>query len=215
MCDAMNRDIFNVIFGGMNTSAPPPAGQEQGHREHSETSVTNVAELLASSKNVVIVPGYGMAQARAQNPIGEVAKVLNEADISCKFAIHPVAGRMPGQMNVLLAEAGVPYDWVVEMDDVNPHMESCDVCIVVGANDITNCAALDVPGCAIYGMPVIEVWRAKKVIFCKRSMAGGYADLENPVFFKENTDMLLGSADKTGTELVGKLKDALAAMNKV
>merc|ERR1719265_62656 len=187
----------------MNAAAPAKKG-ETG--VHTETNTEGVAEMIASAKEVVIVPGYGMAVARAQNPVGEVAKLCRENNIKCKFAIHPVAGRMPGQMNVLLAEASVPYDWVEEMDEVNPDMEKVDVCIVMGANDITNSAAQESEGCPIYGMPVIEVWRAKKVIFCKRSMAGGYADLENPVFFKENTSMLLGDAKKTAEALAGECK---------
>merc|ERR1719223_618676 len=202
MCDAMNRDIFNVIFGGMNTVVAAKKGDE-GPKVHTETTTEGVADMIAGAKEVVIVPGYGMAVARAQNPVGEVAKLCRENNIKCRFAIHPVAGRMPGQMNVLLAEASVPYDWVEEMDEVNPDMEKADVCIVMGANDITNSAAKETEGCPIYGMPVIEVWRAKKVIFCKRSMGGGYADLENPVFFKENTNMLLGDAAKTASDLVG------------
>jgi NAD(P) transhydrogenase len=209
MCDAMNRDIFNVIFGGMNVAAPAKKKDGEQPKEHVETSVAAVAELLAQSKNVLIVPGYGMAVARAQNAVGEVAKILRESGVSCTFAIHPVAGRMPGQMNVLLAEAGVPYDWVKEMDECNPDMEKIDACVVMGANDITNSAAQEVEGCPIWGMPVIEVWRAKKTIFCKRSMAGGYADLENPVFFKENTNMLLGDAAKTASELAKKLQEAI------
>lgn len=184
MCDAMNRDIFNVIFGGMNVVT---VQKEKGEaKPHTETSPDVVAELLASAKNVLIVPGYGMAVSRAQGAVGEIASTLQANGISCKFGIHPVAGRMPGQMNVLLAEASVPYDWVHEMDEVNPDMENFDVCLVIGANDITNSAANDVEGCPIYGMPVIEVWRTKKTIFFKRSMAAGYADLENPVFFLEN-----------------------------
>mmetsp|Transcript_132811 Transcript_132811/g.234983 ORF Transcript_132811/g.234983 Transcript_132811/m.234983 type:complete len:1062 (-) Transcript_132811:207-3392(-) len=210
MCDAMNRDIFNVIFGGMNT-APPAKKGEVEKKVHVETTVTSTAELIASAKEVVVVPGYGMAVARAQNAIGEVAKLCRENGINCRFAIHPVAGRMPGQMNVLLAEAGVPYDWVQEMDEVNPDIEKVDVVLVMGANDITNSAAQEIEGCPIYGMPVIEVWRAKKTIFCKRSMGGGYADLENPVFFKENTQMLLGDAKKTASELAAALKTALDA----
>jgi len=210
MCDAMNRDIFNVIFGGMNT-APPAKKGEVEKKVHVETNVATTAELIASAKEVVVVPGYGMAVARAQNAIGEVAKLCRENGINCRFAIHPVAGRMPGQMNVLLAEAGVPYDWVQEMDEVNPDIERVDVVLVMGANDITNSAAQEIEGCPIYGMPVIEVWRAKKTIFCKRSMGGGYADLENPVFFKENTMMLLGDAKKTASELSAALKTALDA----
>merc|ERR1711972_473940 len=162
---------------------------------------------VANAKEVLVVPGYGMAMARAQTAMGELAAVCRNNKINLKFGVHPVAGRMPGQMNVLLAEASVPHEWVLEMDEVNPDMESNDVVLVVGANDVVNSAALEVEGCSIAGMPVLEVWRAKKVIFCKRSMAGGYADLENPVFFKENTEMLLGSADKTMEQVGGKLRE--------
>merc|ERR1719321_913708 len=148
-----------------------------------------------------------MAQARAQACIADIATCLREHGIVCKFGIHPVAGRMPGQMNVLLAEAGVPHDWVFEMSEVNPDMEKVDVAICIGSNDIVNSAAQEVEGCSIWGMSVVEVWRAKKVIFCKRSMGGGYADLENPVFFKEQTDMMLGDAKKTAEGLVQKLRE--------
>jgi len=209
MCDAMNRDIMNVIFGGMNTAAPAKKGDEE-KKEHVETTISAVAALLADAQKVCIVPGYGMAQARAQNPVGALCQALRDADITCDFVIHPVAGRMPGQMNCLLAEAGVPYDFVKEMDEVNDDMESYDVCIVLGANDITNSAAQEVEDCAIWGMPVIHVWHCKKTIFCKRSMAGGYADLENPVFFKENTDMLLGDGKKSAEELLAELKTVFA-----
>lgn len=205
MCDAMNRDILNVIFGGMNV-APPAKKGDEAPKEHRETKSPAVAQLLAEAKKVCIVPGYGMAQARAQNPVGAICTHLRAKGIVCEFIIHPVAGRMPGQMNVLLAEAGVPYDFVKEMDEVNDNMDSYDVCIVMGANDITNSAAQEVEGCAIWGMPVIQVWHCKKTIFCKRSMAGGYADLENPVFFKENTEMLLGDGLKTAEALHAELK---------
>jgi len=208
MCDAMNRDIFNVLFGGINTVAPVK-GQDTGPKEHVETSVAAVAELLANAREVLVVPGYGMAMARAQGAMGEVANVCRANKINLKFGVHPVAGRMPGQMNVLLAEAGVPHEWVLEMDEVNPDMESNDVVLVVGANDVVNSAAQELEGCAIWGMPVIEVWRAKKVIFCKRSMGGGYADLDNPVFYKENTDMLLGDAKKTADALAAKVRERL------
>jgi len=210
MCDAMNRDIMNVIFGGMNTA--PPAKKDGGEepKEHRETTVAAVAALLVDARKVCIVPGYGMAQARAQNPVGALCQALRDAGTVCDFVIHPVAGRMPGQMNVLLAEAGVPYDYVKEMDEVNNDMESYDVCIVMGANDITNSAAQEVEGCAIWGMPVIHVWHCKKTIFCKRSMAGGYADLENPVFFKEATDMLLGDGLKTANSLLAEVKTMMA-----
>merc|ERR1719343_796937 len=208
MCDAMNRDIFNVIFGGLNNAAPAKKG-EKVEQTHHETTIVATTDMLANAKEVLIVPGYGMAVARAQNAVGEMAKCLRDHGIKAKFGIHPVAGRMPGQMNVLLAEAGVPYDWVLEMDEVNPDIEKIDVVLVIGANDITNSAAQEVEGCPIYGMPVIEVWRAKKTIFCKRSMKAGYADLENPVFFKENTNMLLGDAAKTASELATKLQEAI------
>jgi NAD(P) transhydrogenase len=211
MCDAMNRDIFNVIFGGMNTVAPAKTDDAGPPKEHRETTIAAVCELIATSKKVLVVPGYGMAQARAQNPVGELAKICHDNDINMEFGIHPVAGRMPGQMNVLLAEAGVPYDWVKEMDEVNPDMESFDLSLIIGANDVVNSAAQEVEGCSIWGMPVIEVWRSKKVIFCKRSMGGGYADLENPVFFKDNTDMMLGDGKKTAEGLVAKLRERLAS----
>merc|ERR1712217_64846 len=207
MCDAMNRDIFNVIFGGMNTVAPAKGKDDAAPKEHVETSVDAVAELVANAKEVLVVPGYGMAMARAQTAMGELASVLRNNNIKLKFGVHPVAGRMPGQMNVLLAEASVPHEWVLEMDEVNPDMESNDVVLCVGCNDVVNSAAIEVEGCSIWGMPVIEVWRAKKVIFCKRSMAGGYADLDNPVFYKENTDMLLGDAKKTADALAAKVRE--------
>eukprot|EP00448_Togula_jolla_P018056 CAMPEP_0170590556 /NCGR_PEP_ID=MMETSP0224-20130122/11933_1 /TAXON_ID=285029 /ORGANISM="Togula jolla, Strain CCCM 725" /LENGTH=1034 /DNA_ID=CAMNT_0010914361 /DNA_START=47 /DNA_END=3151 /DNA_ORIENTATION=- len=206
MCDAMNRDIFNVIFGGMNTAAPAKKGDE-GPKIHQETGIAATAELIAGSKEVLVVPGYGMAVARAQGSVGEIATVCRNNGVNVRFGIHPVAGRMPGQMNVLLAEAGVPHEWVFEMDEVNPEMDKFDCVLIVGANDITNSAAQEVEGCPIWGMPVIEVWRGKKVIFCKRTMAGGYADLDNPVFYKENTEMLLGDAKKTADGLAAKLRE--------
>jgi len=208
MCDAMNRDIFNVLFGGINTVAPAKKGNEPA-KEHVESSVPATAQLLADAKQVLVVPGYGMAMSKAQTAMGELATLLRNHDINMKFGVHPVAGRMPGQMNVLLAEAGVPHDWVFEMEEVNHDMDKNDVALIVGANDVVNSAALEVEGCAIWGMPVIEVWKAKKVIFCKRSMAAGYADLENPVFFKDNTEMLLGDAKKTADGLVSKVREIL------
>jgi len=210
MCDAMNRDIFNVIFGGMNVAAPAKKGDE-GPKVHVETTVAAVVEYMVAAKEILIVPGYGMAVARAQGPVGEVATACREAGINVRFGIHPVAGRMPGQMNVLLAEAGVPHEWVNEMTEVNPDMEKFDVVLVMGANDVVNSAAQEVEGCSIWGMPVMEVWKSKKVIFCKRSMGGGYADLENPVFFKENTEMLLGDAKKTADAMSSKLKERFAS----
>jgi len=211
MCDAMNRDIVNVIFGGLNTVAPAK-GKDDGPKEHVATSIEATAGYIADAKEVLVVPGYGMAMARAQTAMGELANACRENGIALKFGVHPVAGRMPGQMNVLLAEAGVPHEWVLEMDEVNPDMDKQDVVLVVGANDVVNSAAQEVEGCAIWGMPVIEVWKAKKVIFCKRSMAGGYADLDNPVFYKPNTEMLLGDAKKTADSLTIKVKEYLASL---
>merc|ERR1711953_338026 len=205
MCDAMNRDIFNVLFGGINTVAPAKKGDEP-KKEHVETSIAATAELLANAKEVLVVPGYGMAMSRAQTAMGELATLLRSHNINMKFGIHPVAGRMPGQMNVLLAEANVPHDWVKEMDEVNKDLDQFDIVSCIGSNDIVNSAAQEVEGCSIWGMPVIEVWKAKQVIFMKRSMGGGYADLENPVFFKENTKMYLGSAKETTEKLLEEYK---------
>jgi len=208
MCDAMNRDIMNVIFGGMNVAVKKEGVQEV--KPHTETNADGAAAALADSKRVMVVPGYGMAVARCQNSVASIATMLRAKDIECIFGIHPVAGRMPGQMNVLLAEAGVPYDWVQEMEEVNPIMDDIDACLIVGANDTTNQGAQEGdPDHPLAGMPVIEVWRSKKVIFMKRTMGAGYADVENPVFFNENTDMLLGNATDTTVDIAAKLKDLL------
>merc|ERR1712228_684234 len=206
MCDAMNRDIFNVIFGGMQQAPPKKAGEIEEVKEHRETKSDMVAEMLADSKEVLIVPGYGMAVSQAQRAVADIAQTLVAQDIKVYFSIHPVAGRMPGQMNVLLAEAGVPYEWVLEMDECEGDVPNADVCLVVGANDTTNEAAETDPDCSIAGMPVIKVWEAKNCIFLKRSMAGGYADLDNPVFFKEATQMLLGDGKKSCEEIAAALK---------
>jgi len=205
MCDAMNRDILNVIFGGMQV-APPSKKGDEAPKEHRETKPDAVADLLLESSKVMIVPGYGMAVSQAQRAVADIATTLVAKGTDVKFSIHPVAGRMPGQMNVLLAEAGVPYEWVLEMDETQEDMPNVDVCLVVGANDITNEAAETDEGCSIYGMPVIKVWESRNCIFLKRSMAGGYADLENPVFFKEATQMLLGDGKKSCEEIAAALK---------
>mmetsp|Transcript_9299 Transcript_9299/g.22846 ORF Transcript_9299/g.22846 Transcript_9299/m.22846 type:complete len:1027 (-) Transcript_9299:900-3980(-) len=209
MCDAMNRDIMNVLFGGMNVAAPA-AQSDAAPKEHVETNIEATANQLASASKVLIVPGYGMAVSRAQTACADLANTLIENGVQVEFGIHPVAGRMPGQMNVLLAEAGVSYDHVLEMDEVNPDISDVDVTLVVGANDITNSAAQEVEGCSIWGMPVIEVWKSKKTVFMKRTMGGGYADLENPVFFKDNTEMLLGDAKGTCEGLATKVKEVYA-----
>merc|ERR1719461_217978 len=203
----MNRDILNVIFGGMQQAAPKKDGDKiEEVKEHRETTADNVAGLLLDSKEVVIVPGYGMAVSQAQRAVADIASTLRDKDINVRFSIHPVAGRMPGQMNVLLAEAGVPYEWVLEMDEVQDDMPNVDVCLVVGANDITNEAAETDPDCSIAGMPVIKVWEAKNCIFMKRSMAGGYADIENPVFFHDPTQMLLGDGKASCEGIAAALK---------
>lgn len=208
MCKAMNRDIFNVIFGGMNTVAPMKKDANAPPEVHTEIKPEQVAEMLADAKEVMIIPGYGMAVARAQSQVATIANTCRENGVNVRFGIHPVAGRMPGQMNVLLAEASVPYDWVFEMDEVNDDMKDIDVCLVVGANDITNKSAQDMEGCPIYGMPVLKVWECKKTVFFKRSMKAGYADIPNPVFYYENTDMCLGNADKTCQEIANKVGEA-------
>jgi len=209
MCRAMNRSLPNVLFGGYSQVAGAKKDSSIVKGEHREVAVPHCAEMIASAKNVVIVPGYGMAVAKAQYALADLAKTLRANKINVRFAIHPVAGRMPGQMNVLLAEAGVPYDWVYEMDEINPEMSDVDLALVVGANDIVNSAASEQPGCPIAGMPVLEVWKAKKCIFMKRTMGSGYADIDNPVFYKENTDMLLGNAKDTSDLLAQRVKEML------
>mmetsp|Transcript_4257 Transcript_4257/g.5347 ORF Transcript_4257/g.5347 Transcript_4257/m.5347 type:complete len:262 (+) Transcript_4257:76-861(+) len=195
MCDGMNRSLVNVIMGGFGTEAG--AVQTAEGLVHTEINVDDTAALLRDAQKVCIVPGYGLAVAQAQNDIAAVANSLREQGKEVKFAVHPVAGRMPGQLNVLLAEAGVPYDMVYEMEEVNEEMENFDVVLVVGANDTVNSSAVNDPKSAIAGMPVIEVWRAKHVVVMKRSVASGYAGVDNPVFYNDNTDMLLGSATET------------------
>lgn len=206
MCKAMNRNFLSVIaggFGSSNVKALPAGDQEQG--EVLTISATETAELLMSAKEVMIIPGYGMAVAKAQQIVSELTSKLREKDINVRFAIHPVAGRMPGQMNVLLAEAKVPYDIVFEMDEVNDDFPQVDVSLVIGANDIVNPSALDEPNSPIAGMPVLECWHGKASIVLKRSMATGYAGVQNPLFFKENTQMLFGDAKDTLVEVVAAL----------
>lgn len=197
MCVAMNRSLPNVILGGFGTTAAAPKEHKGEKLIHKEIDSAGAAEALKNAEKIVIVPGYGLAVAQAAGVVAEIALGLRKEGKDVKFAVHPVAGRMPGQLNVMLAEAGVPYDMVFEMEDVNPEMDGVDVSMVIGANDTVNCAAEDDPTSAIAGMPVIQVWKAKNTIFMKRSMATGYAGVDNPVFFKPNTDMLLGDAKKT------------------
>jgi len=204
MCRAMNRSLANVLFGGYATVVAKKGGPEV--RVHRETNADETVDLIANSRNIIVVPGYGMAVAKAQYAMADLARVCREHNITIKFGIHPVAGRMPGQMNVLLAEAGVPYDWVFEMDELNDEFPSADLALVCGANDITNSAAEEDPTCSIAGMPVLQVWKSKNCVFMKRTMGGGYADLDNPVFYKEGTLMLLGDARTTVEALAAKLK---------
>jgi NAD(P) transhydrogenase len=194
MCVAMNRSLTNVIFGSYAELAGEQAKVEG---THTETSVQEVSELLANSKDVIIVPGDGLAVAQAQYPLSQLVSKMRAANINVRFGIHPVAGRMPGQLNVLLAEANIPYDIVLEMEEINEDMASTDLTLVIGANDIVNSSAVEDPNSPLAGMPVLEVWKAGTCVIMKRSLATGYADIENPLFFKQNSLMLLGNADKT------------------
>jgi len=196
MCRAMNRRFLSVILGGFGGEASGGSGPEiEGEAVAASTEET--VQLLSSSESVVIVPGYGMAVAHAQHPVSELVKTLKDRGIEVRFAIHPVAGRMPGHMNVLLAEARVPYDIVLEMDEINADFPDTDVVLVIGANDIVNPAAQEIPDSPIAGMPVLEVWKAKTTIVLKRSMATGYAGVDNPLFYRENTRMLFGDAKES------------------
>jgi len=206
MCRAMNRSFISVIAGGFGTTAATGGGAAEGEQgEAVPTSAEELAAQLADANDVVIVPGYGMAVAHAQHPVSELTKRLRDNDVNVRFAIHPVAGRMPGHMNVLLAEANVPYDIVLEMDEINEDLADTDIVIVIGANDIVNPSALDNPDSPIAGMPVLEVWNANQVVVSKRGMATGYAGVENPLFFKENTRMLFGDAKDSVNEILKHL----------
>ena len=205
MCDAMNRSFWSVILGGFGDAPSGEAKEIEG--EVTSTTHDEVAALLEDAKEIVIVPGYGMAVAKAQFPVYEMVEHLRKNGKTVRFGIHPVAGRLPGHMNVLLAEANVPYDIVLEMEEINEDLPHTDVVLVIGANDIVNPGAEDDPNSPIYGMPVIQVWNAKKVIVMKRSMATGYAGVQNPLFFKENTDMLYGDAKDSVQKINGFLKN--------
>ena len=209
MCQAMNRSFISVIAGGFGTAsaAPKPAGGAGAPvGEVVPVNATETAELLREAKSVVIVPGYGMAVAQAQHTVYEITKLLREKGVNVRFGIHPVAGRMPGHMNVLLAEAKVPYDIVFEMDELNDDFPKTDVAMIIGANDIVNPGAQDDPTSPIAGMPVLEVWKAKTSIVMKRSMASGYAGVDNPLFYKDNNRMLFGDAKKMLDEVLVVLK---------
>jgi len=198
MCRAMNRKFLSVIAGGFGTtSGGGSAGDSAEQGEVVAIDAAEVAELLKGAKEVMIIPGYGMAVAQAQHTVHEISRKLREQGVNVRFAIHPVAGRMPGHMNVLLAEARVPYDIVFEMDEINDDFPGVDVSVVIGANDIVNPSALTDPGSPIAGMPVLECWKGGTTIVLKRSMATGYAGVQNPLFFLDNTRMLFGDAKAT------------------
>ncbi|GGF10149.1 Re/Si-specific NAD(P)(+) transhydrogenase subunit beta [Subtercola lobariae] len=203
MCKAMNRSFISVIAGGFGIAAPSASSEETG--EHHETTAEETAQLLAEAKSVVITPGFGMAVAQAQYPVAELARALRERGVEVRFGIHPVAGRLPGHMNVLLAEAKVPYDIVLEMDEINDDLPGTSVVLVIGANDTVNPAAALDPSSPIAGMPVLKVWEADEVIVFKRSMAAGYAGVANPLFYRDNTRMLFGDAKTQVEEIVRAL----------
>jgi NAD(P) transhydrogenase subunit beta len=192
MCKAMNRSFISVIAGGFGNEGAAATDADYG--EHTEISAEAAAELLADATSVIITPGYGMAVAQAQNQVAEMTRRLRERGVEVRFGIHPVAGRLPGHMNVLLAEAKVPYDIVLEMDEINDDFAKTSVVLVIGANDTVNPAAMDDPGSPIAGMPVLHVWEASDVVVFKRSMNTGYAGVQNPLFFRDNTKMLFGDA---------------------
>ncbi len=210
MCRAMNRSIWNVVLGGFGAtpepSARPGGAAAEPAGKVTETNVEQVAELLLASRKVIIVPGYGMAVAQAQHPVKEISSLLIEKGIKCEYAIHPVAGRLPGHMNVLLAEASVSYEIVKEMDEINDEFPTTDVVMVIGANDIVNPSAQTDTSSPIYGMPVLEVWKAARVVMLKRGMAAGYAGVDNPVCYNDNTLMLFGDARQSVTKLLTALR---------
>ncbi|XP_058814012.1 NAD(P) transhydrogenase, mitochondrial-like [Topomyia yanbarensis] len=208
MCKAMNRSLPNVILGGYGTTSTAGGKPAEIVGTHTEVNVDGVVEMIRNSKNIIITPGYGLCVAKAQYPIAEMVSILKSQGKKVRFGIHPVAGRMPGQLNVLLAEAGVPYDDVLEMDEINEDFPDTDLALVIGANDTVNSAAEDDPNSIIAGMPVLRVWKADQVVVMKRSLGVGYAAVDNPIFYKTNTSMLLGDAKKTCDALLAKIKES-------
>jgi NAD(P) transhydrogenase subunit beta len=211
MCSAMNRSFISVIAGGFGSTGVAPSGASAPAGEVQSVDVAETTQLLRDAKHVIIVPGYGMAVAQAQYPLYEICKTLESHGAKVRFAIHPVAGRLPGHMNVLLAEAKVPYDRVFEMEEINEDFPETDVVLVIGANDIVNPGALDDPSSPIFGMPVLEVWKAATSIVLKRGMASGYAGVDNPLFYKENNRMLFGDARKNVEAILTGLRQSYGA----
>ncbi|MBL8182151.1 MAG: NAD(P)(+) transhydrogenase (Re/Si-specific) subunit beta [Blastocatellia bacterium] len=208
MCKGMNRSFVSVMLGGFGTESgsSTSSGSQEPVGDVTSVDATGATELLLDAKKIIIIPGYGLAVAQAQHSLAEVCKILKEKGVDVKFAIHPVAGRLPGHMNVLLAEANIPYDIVFEMDEVNDEFAATDVAWVIGANDIVNPSAMDDPGSPIAGMPVLHVWNARTCIVMKRGMASGYAGVDNPLFYKDNTQMLFGDAKKVVDEILGVMR---------
>ncbi|MFW2177401.1 MULTISPECIES: NAD(P)(+) transhydrogenase (Re/Si-specific) subunit beta [unclassified Moraxella] len=205
MCKAMNRSLLNVLFGGITTTSSSAGEEDTGPKTYRTGSPEDAAFMMENSSSVVIVPGYGMAQGRAQNAVKELYEMLKEEGVDVRFAIHPVAGRMPGHMNVLLAEADVPYEDILEMDEINSDFAGTDVVLIIGANDVVNPAAKDDPNSPIFGMPILEASKAQTVMVIKRSMSAGYAGLDNSLFYMDKTMMIFGDAKKVVEDMIRHL----------